>query len=374
MKMDRLSWPLAAACLLLCVCLGPGNGVRADDPVPKQAIVELPAELVLDLDAEVTLDKALSLGVEVVPVVEVLRAQLAIPEGQGVMVLSVQDDSPAAKVGLRKYDVVLTVGDQPVADPASFQARVGELGVKRFPLTLIREGKPSTLEITPEELKLTVQFVAPPDLQAADEAAEESSYWIGFELSPTDDVLRSHLGIPADQGLVVVQVFDDSPASEAGLAENDILLTLGDKTPATAEEVSPFVQEIGEKAVDLKLIRAGREIVVKVTPRKRPALARMAVSQVFLDRYDRNFSADNLVYWTVKRRADSIALNAEEWVVQSQLYQRPERQPASAEAIAALSAKLEEMNRRHQEETSQLFKEILELAKQAASPQEEQKE
>ena len=44
-----------------------------------------------------------------------------------------------------------------------------------------------------------------------------------MEVSPVDDTLRSHLDIPAGQGLVVTSVHQGSAAERAGLKANDIL-------------------------------------------------------------------------------------------------------------------------------------------------------
>jgi membrane-associated protease RseP (regulator of RpoE activity) len=54
------------------------------------------------------------LGVMLGPVPDALRAQIGgvLPSGQGVMIHSVQDDSPAAKAGLKTYDILIGFNDQ----------------------------------------------------------------------------------------------------------------------------------------------------------------------------------------------------------------------------------------------------------------------
>ena len=42
-----------------------------------------------------------------------------------------------------------------------------------------------------------------------------SDYWLGLVVGPVRDTLRTHLGLPEDQGLLVLQVVDDSPAQKA---------------------------------------------------------------------------------------------------------------------------------------------------------------
>ena len=54
------------------------------------------------------------LGVQLGEVPDAVRAQLAgvLPSGQGVMIRDVIDGSPAAKAGLKVFDILLNFGDQ----------------------------------------------------------------------------------------------------------------------------------------------------------------------------------------------------------------------------------------------------------------------
>jgi hypothetical protein len=58
---------------------------------------------------------------------------------------------------------------------------------------------------------------------------EPGEYMIGVSLSEIDsELVRQHLGIDAEVGLVVDEVFEGSPAQSAGLAVGDILLKAGE--------------------------------------------------------------------------------------------------------------------------------------------------
>ena len=46
------------------------------------------------------------LGVSLMPVTPVIRNQLGLSEGEGILVGGVKKDSPAAKSGIRKWDVI----------------------------------------------------------------------------------------------------------------------------------------------------------------------------------------------------------------------------------------------------------------------------
>jgi membrane-associated protease RseP (regulator of RpoE activity) len=91
------------------------------------------------------------IGVMCNPVDESLRSQLNLAEGEGVIVVDVVPDSPAAKVGLKKFDVVTQAGETKLSDAGQLAKAVEENGTKELTLTVIRAGKPETVTITPAE-------------------------------------------------------------------------------------------------------------------------------------------------------------------------------------------------------------------------------
>ncbi len=64
------------------------------------------------------------LGVITEPAGEALAAQLALPGGKGLVVMEVVGDSPAAKAGLKKFDVVVTVNGQALGTPEELKKLV----------------------------------------------------------------------------------------------------------------------------------------------------------------------------------------------------------------------------------------------------------
>lgn len=65
-----------------------------------------------------------ALGVTISPVPAVLRTQLSVKEGEGVVVEEVLPDTPAARLGLKRHDVILSVNGSPVADARGIRTAV----------------------------------------------------------------------------------------------------------------------------------------------------------------------------------------------------------------------------------------------------------
>jgi hypothetical protein len=112
------------------------------------------------------------------------------------------------------------------------------------------------------------------------EQQEVPHYWIGLlgGLIPDDHVLRAHLDLPSDQGLLVADVVPDSPASKAGLKKHDILLKANDTTLTAMSDLVELVGTEGEKKgqIALEVFRRGERETIYVTPEERPADAQVS--------------------------------------------------------------------------------------------------
>jgi membrane-associated protease RseP (regulator of RpoE activity) len=106
-------------------------------------------------------------------------------------------------------------------------------------------------------------------VKALAEASEEATpYWIGVQLEPPPEILKSHLNLEA--GMVAVHIFEGSPAEKAGLKANDIILKAGESYVKEPGDLLKCVGAAKGSEITLVVLRAGKETSFKVTPAKRP--------------------------------------------------------------------------------------------------------
>lgn len=105
---------------------------------------------------------------------------------------------------------------------------------------------------------------------AADAGGE---YWVGVQCHPVSATLRAQLGLDKDAGLVVSHVVKDGPAAKAGIKQHDILLVIGDENLANQQQLVEQIQKREGKALKFKLLRAGKEKIVELTPAERKSFA-----------------------------------------------------------------------------------------------------
>jgi len=95
------------------------------------------------------------IGVITTPPPAVLSAQLGLAEGFGLVVSDVLPDSPAAKAGVQRYDVLTKFNDQQLVDSGQFSTLVRALkkGTEAS-ITLLRKAQEQTLKVTVDERPL----------------------------------------------------------------------------------------------------------------------------------------------------------------------------------------------------------------------------
>jgi membrane-associated protease RseP (regulator of RpoE activity) len=207
-------------------------------------------------------------GVSVGPADDVLRSQLKLPEGTGVVVTKVMPDGPAQKADVREHDILLSVNGQPVASGDALDAIVKGAKADSPPLTLklLREGQPLEKQVVPS--RETQQWLS----ALTDAMNPRSPYRIGVSVSEPDETLRSQLRL-GDSGLVVTAVTEGSPAEKQGVKVNDVLLGANGRAMKEGGDLPDTVSQAEETPVELELLRGGVRLKITVTPEKDQAAA-----------------------------------------------------------------------------------------------------
>jgi S1-C subfamily serine protease len=215
-------------------------------------------------------DQTNPLGIDVKPISVELAAQFGM-EPTGLLVADVSPDSQGATANIKPFDIILTVAAQPVSTVDAFNQTVLSMAGTTQPMEVVRARNKMKLDIAFPSV--TVRFDREFDkldrvYSAVNflEQAKTSRYRLGVSMGIVDDVLRSHLGLAAEHGIVVTDVVADSPAAKVGCEKNDILTELDGQKLTTEEKLRELIQTIKDREVKLGLLRRGKPIEVKITP------------------------------------------------------------------------------------------------------------
>jgi hypothetical protein len=116
-------------------------------PAPDKKIVRI--QSVIPYHHAETAHEVSWLGVSTEETSEVLASQLGLKSGQGLVVIYVAPDSPAAKAGIQRYDVLTELDGQLLVDPIQLRKLVQmQKEGETVKLTLHRGGKKQTVSVT----------------------------------------------------------------------------------------------------------------------------------------------------------------------------------------------------------------------------------
>jgi hypothetical protein len=89
------------------------------------------------------------LGIQCGPVSPALRSHVKLPDKQGLLVMEVSRESPAAKAGFAQYDILLRAGDKALNEARDLMAAVEAAKETKMKIEFVRGGKPKTIEVAP---------------------------------------------------------------------------------------------------------------------------------------------------------------------------------------------------------------------------------
>ncbi len=154
------------------------------------------------------------LGIEIQPLTPQLKDYFHI-QGQdmGVLISDILKDSPAAKGGVKRGDILLVLGGIPVGSVAEYRGALNEFTVgERLDLRILRAGQELTKSIEP----------IPFPLHLALDLVERR---LGIAVVEMDRAAKKTYG---DRGVLIKDVRRESAAGKIGLERGDVLLKIND--------------------------------------------------------------------------------------------------------------------------------------------------
>ncbi|MEQ5787719.1 Do family serine endopeptidase [Erythrobacter sp. NFXS35] len=228
---------------------------------------EIAAPIVDQLKAGQEIERGY-LGVGLAPINEDFAASLGLEKRRGEFVQTVQDDSPAARAGLRPGDIITKINGKDVTADQTVSFLVANLEPGAVvPVELQRDGQRLALNVTlgkrPTEAELQQQSQTfDPDAEepmepgTSDGTIEEK---LGLQvLGMTPQIARS-LGVPVDtSGVVIGAVDPNSDAARKGLRRGDIILSANYQATASIEDLLAQVNAASAENREAILLRIQR--------------------------------------------------------------------------------------------------------------------
>jgi len=235
-------------------------------------------------------DEAAWLGVHLQEVDPELRDAFDLEGDVGVLIAEVVDGSPAEEAGIEDGDIIVEIDDRKATSVrrvvrAVRRADPGDV----IEIELLRDGEKKTIEvklgehegIDEEEIIIDIKphskmrkFVMPRHgkglraLRVPGLFELESTLGgprLGVETRRLDEDLASYFEVDEGEGVLIMEVLDETPAEEVGLKTGDVILALNDTEVNSPGDLRDLVIDNEGETVSLKVKRHGKEMKLDVT-------------------------------------------------------------------------------------------------------------
>jgi serine protease Do len=191
----------------------------------------------------------------------------------GVLISRVEMESPADEYGLMEDDVIQTVNGIKIRRPHTL-TRV----IRKFKpgdnakISVIRDGSKKSISVVIGKMKkvghYSYSFVAPNKTLFGFFGGDK--VYLGVQLRELNEDLAPYFGVEPENGALVMDVEEDSPAEKAGFKSGDVITKIDGEEISEPDDVVEIMSDYEEDdEVDISIIRRKRKQIIKVTLEER---------------------------------------------------------------------------------------------------------
>lgn len=186
---------------------------------------------------------------------------MGLGENQGAVITNLDPKGPAARAGVKPYDIVTEIDGKKIRSSTDLIDTVSDSPV----------GKEATLKVLRSEKNISLKVKIaerPDDRQPVREgtkkyAGQKAPFNMGFTLTDPNEALRSEWGYPPEmRNPVITQIERNSIASQGGLRVGDVILDVNRKP---ADSATAAIKAVKKDNNSFRIARAGRIIIVTIT-------------------------------------------------------------------------------------------------------------
>ncbi len=208
---------------------------------------------------------------------------LDYPKSSGVIVSGIIDDSPAEEAGLEEGDIIYSVDGKQVSSGGELADLIGDMKPgDEIEVVLYRDGDRKKIDVELGERKQAYVTI---DMDDEDWAGGRNFHlrplggqgrvWfdddgeimidsfmkgsrLGLELFSMDKDLAGYFDVKPDEGMLVLDVIDDSPAEKAGIKPGDVLKSIEGSKISEIDDVMDALADVDDgQSIEVVVVRKG---------------------------------------------------------------------------------------------------------------------
>lgn len=200
-------------------------------------------------------------GVTIQELTPELASEFGLKRSNGALVSDIAKDSPAAKAGVLRGDIILEFNGKEVKDVSSLRNMVAQSkSGTEISMKILRSGKEFTVKIIIKELPREVAEVTTEQIPRE----AESTILAGLTVMDLSKEIIRQLGFnKGERGVVVVRVEPGSPADEAEIKKGDIIKEIDKREISNLNDYTRISSNIKRNSSVLLFInRSGKKFYV----------------------------------------------------------------------------------------------------------------
>ncbi|MCK4427536.1 MAG: DegQ family serine endoprotease [candidate division Zixibacteria bacterium] len=189
---------------------------------------------------------------------------LDLPSAEGVLVRSVQPDTPADQAGVEIGDVITKFNGHKVRDGEKFRMMVAEAGPgQEVTLDIVRAGKKLTKKLTLADRE---KFIS--GTEKGLPAKEKTENWLGLEVATCTKALAAQFNVKFQPGVIVLGVERGSPAEQSKFIEGDIITKISNEEIENIDDYKKAAKSLTDREKPLLFFvsRDGEPLFIAVKP------------------------------------------------------------------------------------------------------------
>jgi serine protease Do len=199
------------------------------------------------------------IGVNIDDINENLVKGLGLPkDATGVVISGVQEGSPADRAGLQGNDVIVKLNGQLVEDRNDLRNRVSTTKPgTTVDLVILRNGSMRDVSVKLDELPSNLAENTGREPREDEEAPSGDrgiDRQLGLQVTTLTTEKARELEIKERRGVLVTAVAPNSPAAQAGLRPDDLILEVNKEPVQTSDEFRSTVEKAGDSPV-MRILR-----------------------------------------------------------------------------------------------------------------------
>jgi serine protease Do len=199
------------------------------------------------------------LGVTVQEVTPDIAKGLGLATAKGALVSDVMKGSPAEKAGMKRGDVIVAIDGESVQNTAAMRFQVSEvMPGNTIKVKVLRDGKEKIIPVVAGDL-------AKAQIPEHQILIKDNKFLEGASIADLTPAIRDTLGVGSNiQGVVVIDVVNNSAAARTGLRPGDIIISINNVPTKTLPDFQKVLGGLKGIKMSISIYRQGMVMTMTI--------------------------------------------------------------------------------------------------------------